>query len=249
MVPDWLTRRPISHRGLHDLAGRVPENSLAAIEASCLAGLPMEIDIRLLGDGTVVVFHDKDLKRLTNDSRRLSSIGKQDLKNLRLAGSGEIIPTLADVLDLINGRVPVLIEIKNEHHHAGPLEQALYEQIRDYQGDHAVISFNPISLAWFARRHPQILRGQTSSHLPYLRLNYLAPVHAGLKHLAFNRLSRPDFVLYHHRGLTMRAPRRVRRFGMKVVAFTIKSEAQRVEAMKHADNVIFEGFPLAMKAD
>jgi glycerophosphoryl diester phosphodiesterase len=244
MTVDWLTSAPIAHRGLHDLAAGVPENSLAAIEAACRAGLPMEFDVRALGDGTVVVFHDKDLARVANDPRRLAQLRKADLANIPLQETGQCIPTLAETLDLIAGRVPVLIEIKNEHHHAGALERNLYKEIRDYKGDHAVISFNPLSLAWFARRHPRVLRGQTSSHLPYLRLNYLAPVYAGLKHLAFNGLSRPDFIIYHHRGLTMRAPRRARRLGMQVIAYTIRSEAERVEALKHCDNIIFEGFPL-----
>ena len=245
MIVDWLTSAPVSHRGLHDLKAGVPENSLAAFEASCRAGLPIELDIRILGDGTVVVFHDKDLKRIANDPRRVSNLGKTDLAKISLLGTAERLPTLAETLDLVAGRVPLLIEIKNEHHHAGALEQKLYQQIKNYHGDFAVISFNPISLAWFARRHPQILRGQTSSHLPVLRLDYLAPVHAGLKHLAFNSLSQPHFIIYNHRGLTMRAPRRARRLGMQVLAYTIRSEAERVEALKYCDNIIFEGFPLA----
>ena len=245
MTPDWLIKAPVTHRGLHDLQAGVPENSLAAMEASCRAGLPMEIDVRQLGDGTVVVQHDANLDRLCGDSRRLSAIGREDLATLKLCNTDERIPTLADALDLIAGRVPVLIEIKNERHHAGALEQAVYKTIRSYQDEMAVISFNPLSLAWFAHRHPHITRGQTASHLPYLRLNYLAPVHAGLKHLAFNRLSKPDFILYQHRGVAHRAPRRARRRGLPVIAFTVTSQAEQTEAMKHADNVIFEGFTLA----
>ncbi|MBT3701748.1 MAG: glycerophosphodiester phosphodiesterase [Alphaproteobacteria bacterium] len=245
MTVDWLTSAPIAHRGLHDLKAGVPENSLAAIEASCLAGLPIELDVRILGDRTVVVFHDKDLKRVANDLRRLSNLGKADISKISLLGTAERIPTLAQTLDLVAGRVPLLIEIKNDHHHAGALEQQLYQQVKNYRGEFAVISFNPISLSWFARRYPNILRGQTSSHLPVLRLDYLAPVHAGLKHLAFNSLSQPHFIIYNHRGLTMRAPRRARRLGMQVLAYTIRSEAERVEALKYCDNIIFEGFPLA----
>jgi glycerophosphoryl diester phosphodiesterase len=242
---DWLTTAPFAHRGLHDAQKGLPENSLAAIEASCRAGLPLEIDVRILADDTVVVFHDKDLKRVANDPRYLATMNRSDLATTSLMDTAEHIPTLAQTLDLVAGRVPLLIEIKNEHHHAGRLEQGLYQAIKDYHGEMAVISFNPLSLAWFARRHPHILRGQTSSHLPYLQLNYLAPVHSALKHLAFNRLSRPDFIIYHHRGLTMRAPRRARRLGMQVLAYTIRSETERVEALKHCDNIIFEGFSLA----
>jgi len=82
MTVDWLTSAPIAHRGLHDLKAGVPENSLAAIEASCLAGLPIELDVRILGDRTVVVFHDKDLKRVANDLRRLSNLGKADISKI-----------------------------------------------------------------------------------------------------------------------------------------------------------------------
>ena len=242
MKIDWLTRAPVAHRGLHDLKAGVPENSLMAIEAACRAGLPIEIDVRQIKDGTVVIFHDRVLHRVTSHQGRLSSINKADLANITLADTAERIPTLAETLDLVAGRVPLLIEIKNEHHHAGSLEPATWELLQNYQGEFAIISFNPISLSWFARRHPQIPRGQTSSHLPYLRLNYLAPVHAGLKHLAFNRLSQPDFIIYHQRGLTMRAPRRARRLGLPLLAYTVTSEEERVEALKHCDNIIFEGF-------
>jgi glycerophosphoryl diester phosphodiesterase len=245
MTVDWLTSAPIAHRGLHDLKAGVPENSLAAFDAACRAGLPIELDVRLLGDSTVVVFHDKNLRRVASDPRRPSNLGKADLAKISLLGTTERIPTLAQTLDLVAGRVPLLIEIKNEHHHAGALEQRLYQQIKNYQGEFAVISFNPISLSWFARRHPEILRGQTASHKPVLRLDYLAPVYAGLKHLAFNSLSQPHFIIYNHRGLTMRAPRRARMLGMRVLAYTVRSEAERIEALKHCDNIIFEGFPLA----
>ena len=244
MNVSWLEGAPIAHRGLHDAPNGVPENSLKSFEAACQAGLPIEIDVQLSADGNVVVFHDKDLERMTGVPGRLSSKTLAELRNLKLNATQESIPTLAETLSLLSGRVPVLIEIKNEHHHAGALERRLYQEIKDYQGDHAVISFNPLSLAWFARRYPHILRGQTSTHLSNLRLDYLAPVFSGLKHLAFNSLSKPDFIIYHHRGLTHRAPRRARRLGMQVICYTIRSEAERRQALKHCDNIIFEGFPL-----
>jgi glycerophosphoryl diester phosphodiesterase len=236
----WLTEHPIAHRGLHDGLAGIPENSMAAFEAACQAGYGIELDAQLSSDGNVMVFHDWTLDRLTQGLGELRDTCREELVGLTLAGTGQRIPTLAEVLRLVAGRVPLLIEIKNRHRHAGKLESAVAELLKSYEGPCAILSYNPFSVAWFARRLPDLLRGQTSTHFPQINTQVPWPVRTALKHMIFNPMSRPDFIVYDHRALTMRSPRRARRRGLPLLAYTIKTEDELVYARQHADNVIFE---------
>jgi len=213
---------------------------MAAFEAACQAGYGIELDTQLSSDGEVMVFHDWKLDRLTEGRSDLKDMSRSDLAELSLAGTDQRIPTLAEVLQLVAGRVPLLVEIKNRHRHAGALESAVAELLKTYQGPCAILSFNPFSVAWFARRLPDMLRGQTSSHFPQINTQVPWPVRTALKHMIFNPISRPDFIVYDHRALTMRSPRRARRRGLPLLTFTIKTEDELAHARQHADNVIFE---------
>jgi glycerophosphoryl diester phosphodiesterase len=123
-MPSWLRETPVAHRGLHDQAAGVPENSLAAFRAAADAGYAMEFDVRLSADGIVMVFHDAKLKRLTGRPGLVAETPSAALRQLHLHGTGETIPTLTQVLQVIAGRVPLLIEVKNYGNDpVGPLEQ------------------------------------------------------------------------------------------------------------------------------
>ena len=155
----WLVQQPIAHRGLHDK--NTPENSLAAFEKAIEAGYAIEFDVRSIADGTVVVFHDETLSRLTDNDGYIKFLNKSDLALLSLKGSKEKIPTLEEALAFINGRVPVLIEIKKEGK-VGEQERRILEILNDYKGQFAIHSFDPYVLEYFYKHAPHILRGQIS---------------------------------------------------------------------------------------
>ncbi|HIT62490.1 MAG TPA: glycerophosphodiester phosphodiesterase, partial [Candidatus Caccovivens faecavium] len=139
----WLVETPIAHRGLHDKVS--PENSLSAFEKAVENGYAIELDVQLLADDTVVVFHDESLSRMTGNDGYIKFLNKEDLKVLKLGNSKEHIPTFEEVLKLVNGRTPLLIEIKNQFK-VGKLEQKVIALLKDYKGEYAVQSFNPFSL-------------------------------------------------------------------------------------------------------
>ena len=236
-LPPWITARPIAHRGLFEARAGVPENSLGAVRAAIEAGYPVELDLQPAKDG-VAIFHDRMLKRMTGRGGRIADVFVADLKRQPLAGTGETIPSLEDVLGLVAGRIPLMLEIKNDGR-AGAFERAVLERIAGYCGDLAVVSFNPFSLGWFARHAPKIPRGQTSarfdgSELPAWR-RFLQ------RNLWLNAVSRPHFLLYELGALPCRAVTRRRKRGMKVIAYTVRTAAEAVKARSVADNFIFEG--------
>ena len=154
-----LFRSPhIAHRGLWTPDG-APENSLAAFQAAAKAGYAIELDVHLSADGEAVVFHDATLERMTGKAGRLRDHKASDLGQLRLKGTDETIPTLAEVLALIGHRAMVHIELKTPFGEVGPLEHRVSDILVDHNGPTCIIGFNPYSHAWFAQHHPQILRG------------------------------------------------------------------------------------------
>ena len=149
----------LAHRGLHDLDKGIVENTLQAFEAACEAGYGMELDIQFTGDGQVVVFHDDDLLRLTGDPRKIWDVPLSELKAMPLAGREDArIPTFKEVLSAVNGRAPLLIELKNGPHNR-QLCEALMAHMKGYPGEYMVESFNPLIVYWFRRHAPQLVRG------------------------------------------------------------------------------------------
>ena len=235
-LPAWIIARPIAHRGLFDARAGVPENSLAAVRAAMEAGYPVELDLQAAKDG-VAVFHDRMLKRMTGRSGRVVDFPIAELKRLALAGSSETIPSLEDVLALVAGRIPLVLEIKNEGR-AGAFERMVFDRIANYRGDLAIVSFNPFSLGWFARHAAKIPRGQTSARFDGSKL----PAWRRVLQRKFwlNVVSRPHFLLYELGALPNRAVAKRRKRGMKVIAYTVRSAADAVKARGVADNFIFE---------
>lgn len=227
-IADWLLAAPIAHRGLHDNADGIPENSLAAFSAAIHAGLPIEIDVHLLADGKPVVFHDQNLMRMTGVQGHIEEQDGQSIRTLRLLDTEQTIPLFADTLRAIAGEAPLLIEIKSAHFGAGELEQAVLRELRDYQGAFAVQSFNPMSVHYFKANAPGICRGQLSS---------------GRLGVPFARLNQPDFVAYHVDSLSAQLTARLRRSGTALLAWTVTNAAQYALAQTFADNYIFNRTP------
>lgn len=180
-----------AHRGLH--GKNVPENSLAAFSLARNAGYGIELDVRLSRDRHVMVFHDDTLKRMCGVDRRVEELTCAELQSLKLAGSDQTIPTLAQVLSLIGGRVPLLIELKGSGRDESPLCKRVSGLLDDYAGAFAIESFNPMILSWFRNYRPRFARGilvtRTKPAEGRGRL-----VSFALTHMLFNVIARPDFI-------------------------------------------------------
>jgi glycerophosphoryl diester phosphodiesterase len=232
----WLTAQPFAHRGDH-FEVLHPENSLLAFRSAVEAGRGVELDVHLSSDGQLVVIHDDTLLRTTGDPRPVSAVPFAELRTLRLEGTAEQIPTLSEVLDVVGGRVPVLVEIKNNGT-AGPLEDAVVRELRAYRGQVAVTSFDPLSLGHVAKIAPEIPRGQISglfsnSALPSYQLFVL-------QHLMLNFWSRPDFIVYEAAAVPSWDTSMQRAFGRKLVVYAPATLPDAQRAAQDADNFIGE---------
>ncbi|MCW0181471.1 MAG: glycerophosphodiester phosphodiesterase family protein [Zavarzinia sp.] len=239
---EWLRRQPIAHRGLHDKTADIPENSRAAFMAAAEAGYAIELDIQVSADGVPMVFHDDTLDRMTGETGRVDAFRAGDLRGMTLNETGETIPTLRDVLKLVAGRVPFLIEVKAARGKVGPLEAATFAALEDYHGAFAIQSFNPRSILWFKRHAPLVARGQIAMDFRMddepLRLHEQWV----MTHMLLNRITRPHFIAYDIRALPNHATRRARAQGLLLLTWTVRTPAERKRASEHADNIIFEGF-------
>ena len=232
----WLVEQPIAHRGLHSKT--TPENSLAAFEKAIDAGYAIELDVRPIADGTVIVFHDESLSRLTDNDGYVKFLNKDDLKLLSLKGSKEKIPTLEEALALINGRVPVLVEIKNEGK-IGQFEKDVLEILKKYKGEFAVQSFNPYVLEFFYKQAPQIPRGQLAGFFKGSKLSFFKKY--ALKRMLLNKkISHPDFIAYQAKHLPNRFVRKYK--DLPLLAWPVASQSEYMRVVKYCDNVIFEYF-------
>jgi len=241
-LPQWLVKRPISHRGLHGVFNSkvVPENSLLAFEHSIEKKFPIELDVHMLRDGSVVVFHDETLDRLTSVSGRIEELSKENLKNLYLLKTEQTIPLLSQVLSLVAGRVPLLIELKGEHS-TGILEKHTWELLKDYQGEFAVQSFNPYSMMWFQKHAGQVLRGLLS----YDYSDSSLPIYKKLllKNLIFAAKVLPDFLAIDKDYLEAWPVQLLHKtVGLPLIAWTVSSLKESNQASQLAQNVIFENF-------
>lgn len=237
---NWLAEYKFAHRGLH--GGEIPENSMRAFKEAAAAGYGIELDVHLTRDGVPVVFHDDNLARMTGLNRQISDISSKELSSLRLAGSMESIPLFADVLRMIGGRVPILVEIKSRGR-AGALEEKTYELLKEYSGLYAVQSFSPYSVMWFCNHAPHVLRGQLSSRFD--RLDPSVPPLPGyqvfvLKNLLVNSQTKPAFISYDIDSLPIGVVLRLRKKGITVLGWTVRTEEQKNKARQFCDTIIFE---------
>ena len=229
-----------AHRGYHSSSHLIPENSIAAFKAAARLHYGIELDVHLTKDGQVAVFHDDTLDRLCGVTGRIESYTYSELQQLFLLHTSEKIPLLSEVLSFIDGRVPLLIELKIPGRSVRICEKT-YEILKTYNGPFLIQSFNTMGLHWFRLHAPHILRGQLSSNLtasptrePYI-LKFMA------KHLLFNFLGRPDFISYKLKDLpeiSVWICRRV--FQTPVAVWTLRTEKARTLGSLHYDMQIFE---------
>ena len=191
-APFW--GRNFAHRGLHSPDRTIPENSLEAFRRAAEAGYGIELDVQLSKDGCVVVFHDDTLSRVCGVNARVDELTYAELSRLRLCGSLQTIPLLSEVLETVNGRVPLIVELKSGKNNR-ELCRKVSALLRDYTGSACVESFNPLIVAWFRVHAPTVLRGQLSTAQHMYRRSGYGPLKAfALSHDLFNFLSRPQFL-------------------------------------------------------
>lgn len=231
-----LFKKPIAHRGLWD--EKLPENSMGAFLNAAQKGYPIELDIHLSLDNQIVVFHDDNLVRMTGSPMNVEDLTYNELKQLRLNGTQYTIPLLKDVLAEIDGKVPLLIEIKDSHKNA-ELCEAFIKLMENYKGEFAAQSFNPYILRYLFENCPVMIRGQLATY-DYGDLSKLKAFL--LRRLFFNRSSKPHFVSYNAENLPNKYVDACKRKRMVVLAWTLRSQQEYDRLKGYVDNIIFEGF-------
>ena len=236
----WLGQWQYAHRGLHS-AG-VPENAPSAFAAAMARGMGIECDVQRTRDGQAAVFHDAALDRLTGASGPLAAHTAEELGRIVLSGSADTIPTLRQVLAQLGGKVPLLIEIKSQRSDGTRISAlclAVRRALEGYLGPHAVMSFDPRVVHWFAVHSALTVRGlvvteENGKTLPGMIKRRLALWHA-----------RPDFLAYDIRDLPSRFAAAQRKRGLPVLTWTVRSAEHRERAAQYADAPIAEGAGVA----
>ncbi len=247
VLSSGFTAVPLAHRGLHDLARGRPENSRAGIRAAIERGYGVEIDLQLSADGQAMVFHDYDLARLTAETGPIRQRSAARLQQIALRhGDGETIATLPEILELIGGRVPLLIELKDQDGAMGPgigaLELATARALLGYGGEVALMSFNPHSTAELARRIPHLPSGLVTCAYDPGEWHLPPQTCARLRGIPDFDTSGACFISHDRSDLRNPRVRELRARGMPVLCWTVVSPSQEAEARRYADNVTFERY-------
>lgn len=223
----FLFEKPIAHRGLHDESRT--ENSMAAFKNALEHGYNIETDVHLLKSGEVVVFHDNTLKRVCGIDRKISSLTLDEIKSDKfLLPNGEHIPLFSEMLDLVDGKTGILLELKVDTHFDHRLEKAVYELIKGKEDWIAVQSFSPFIIKWFNHNANEFYRGILSDY-------YVQWLH----NLCFH-VTRPNFIAFgikHVKSIL----KKCEKHECNLLVWTIRTDDQLQSAIKNgANNVIFE---------
>lgn len=250
-LPPDLLRRPIAHRALHDRAAGRPENSRAAIRAAIAHGYAIEIDLQLSCDGVAMVFHDEDLPRLTGRDGWVCRHSAADLAAMPLLGTAETPATLAEILALVAGRTPLLIEVKDQMlspiGRIGPLEEAAAAALAGYPGPVALMSFNPDSVAELARLRPDLPRGLTTGSFDPESYAPLAPeLCARLRDIPDYARTGASFISHEAADLGRPRVAELKSAGAAILCWTVTSPEMETEARRTADNITFENYLAAL---
>jgi glycerophosphoryl diester phosphodiesterase len=242
---DWLTARPIAHRGLHDAAHGVIENTAGAMRAAIDGGYGIEVDVQISADGEAMVHHDETLGRVTAGEGRLDRLTSAELKRVSYRGSDERMMTLGELCDLVGGRVGMLVELKSRFDGDTRLADRVAAVLAGYRGPVAPMSFDPQQLVMLRRTTPALARGIIAAkYRPHPYFNMMpAWMRHGMGYLATALTARPDFVAYAVADLPAAAPLLARHgFGLPLLTWAVRTDAERHRAARWADQMIFEGF-------
>lgn len=245
-LPPRFFGTAFAHRALHDIAQGRPENSCAAIGAAISAGYGIEIDVQLSSDGVAIVFHDYTLERLTGIEGHVRLSTAEALRSTPLLGGSEGIPDLPEVLALVAGQVPLIIEIKDQDGAMGPkvgaLERAVARALRRYKGDVAVMSFNPHSVAAMQELCPDIPRGLTTSAYRAGEWPLTEKRSRQLREIPDYLRVGASFISHEVDDLDRPRVAELKQAGAMICCWTVKSAAEEALARQVADSITFEGY-------
>jgi glycerophosphoryl diester phosphodiesterase len=242
---DWLTARPIAHRGLHDAANGVIENTPSAFQAAIAGRYGIECDLQISADGEAMVHHDFALGRLTQGTGRLADMTAAAIKQIAFNATADHMITLAELCDLVNGRVPLVLELKSDFSGETRLVPRVAEVLRGYSGPVAAMSFDPEQVAMLRRQAPTVTRGIVAErwyrHREWDDMTWVQ--RQGMAHLLHLPSSQPHFVAYSVKDLPTAATWMTHSvFRLPLLTWTVRTQDDRSKAARYADQVIFEGF-------
>ncbi len=242
---DWLTARPIAHRGLHDAARGVIENTAAAVRAAIAAGYGIEVDLQISADGEAMVHHDDALGRLTDGEGRLDRLSAYELKRIAFYNSAERMLTLGELCELVGGRATLVIELKSRFDGDVRLPARVASLLSGYGGPAAPMSFDPLQLQVLRQKAPRLPRGIVAAkYRPHPYWDQMPPwLRHGMGSLLPALTARPHFVAYAFDNLPAFAPAVARHIlCLPLLTWVVRTEVERQRAAGFADQTIFEGF-------
>ena len=240
---DWLVAQPIAHRGLHANSKGIIENTESAFAAAIKGNYAIECDVQLSADGEAMVFHDDDLDRLTEAKGPVKALTAKDLKRVKLKSTTNRMQTLAELLEQVDGRSTLVLELKSLWDDNDALAKRAIEVLEGYDGPSCLMSFDPTLVACLRELSPHTVRGIVADRTthPYYNALPLAKRYAmrTFGHLA---QTQPHFVSYNWRELPFEPVTEIRRLGHPVIAWTVRSKVEAAQALRYCDQVTFEGY-------
>ena len=240
---DWLVARPIAHRGLHAKSKGIIENTESAFAAAIKGNYAIECDVQLTADGEAMVFHDDDLDRLTEAKDLVKELSAKELKRVKLQSTTDRMQTLAELLEQVNGRSTLVIELKSLWDENDALARQALQVLENYKGPCCLMSFDPSLVTSVRELSPHTVRGIVADRTthPYYNALPLAKRYAmrTFGHLA---QTQPHFVSYNWRELPFEPVTEIRKLGHPVITWTVRSKEEAAQALRYCDQVTFEGY-------
>jgi glycerophosphoryl diester phosphodiesterase len=240
---DWLVARPIAHRGLHTKSKGIIENTAGAFEAAIKGNYAIECDVQLTADGEAIVFHDDDLDRLTEVKGPVIALTAKELKKVRLEATSDRMQTLAELLEQVDGRASLVIELKSLWDNNGTLAKRALQVLESYDGPYCLMSFDPDVIACLWALSPQTVRGIVADRTtdPYYNALPLAKRYS-MRTFAHLAETQPHFVSYYWRELPFEPVTEIRNAGHPVITWTLRSKEEASQALRYCDQITFEGY-------
>jgi glycerophosphoryl diester phosphodiesterase len=242
-TPDWLTARPVAHRGLHDAANGVIENTPSSVAAAAAAGYAIEVDLQITADGEAMVHHDDALGRLNEGSARLDTMTAAELRRVPFKATADRMMSLSELCDLIFGRVTLVLELKSHFDGDPRLPLRVADVLKNYSGPAAAMSFDPGMVAVIRQTAPSLRRGLVAERRYRPQHQDRSWFRGSLDYFSDLARARPQFLAYSVHDLPSAVPLVSRTlFGLPLLTWTVRSDDDRVRAARWADQMIFEGF-------